>query len=63
MNQNTRFVLYVIVGVIAAYYVGAMLNFFPFLADDLEIRAIGFCTLIICTVIAVCTCVLKNKDK
>ena len=57
-------VLFVIMGVIIAFYAGAMLNFFPFIGDDLTIKAIGFCTLIICTVVAVCThFIMEKMDK
>ena len=48
-------------GVIVSFYAGAMFGFFPFAADDLAIRAIGFCTLIICMVVAVCTCIIINQ--
>lgn len=47
--------------VIALFYVGAMFNFFPFIGDDLIVREIGFCTLIICLTIAVCTCIILDK--
>lgn len=55
----------IIIGVICAYHIGAMMNFFPFLGDDLVMREIGFCTLIICTVIAICTCIIisHKEDK
>ena len=53
----------VMIGVVVAFYLGAMFNFFPFFADDLVIRAIGFCTLIICVVIAVCTCMILSDKK
>ena len=64
-KNNIRIIVEVIVGVILAYYAGAMVNFFPFIGDDLLMREIGFCTLIICTVIAVCTCIIisNNNDK
>lgn len=57
-----KLVLFVIMGVIIAFYAGAMLNFFPFIGDDLTIKAIGFCTLIICTVVAVCTHFYHGKN-
>ena len=62
-NKMIRIVVGVIAGVIAAYYAGAMFNFFPFLAGDLTISAVGFCTLIICVVIAVCTCIIISHKK
>ena len=61
MNENVKFVLTVMGAVFAAYYVGAMYDFLPFLADDLAIRAVGWGTMTICVVIAVCTCILKNN--
>ena len=62
-NKMIRIIVGVIAGVIAAYYAGAMFNFFPFLAGDLTISAVGFCTLIICVVIAVCTCIIISHKK
>lgn len=56
-----RFVLLVMVGVVVGFYAGAMVNFFPFIGDSLTIRAIGFCTIIICTVIAVCTHIIIER--
>ena len=50
----------VVIGVVVLFYIGAMFDFFPFIADDLVIRALGFCTLIICIVLAVCTCFLMD---
>ena len=35
-----------------------MINFLPFVADDLAISAIGFGALIVSAVIAVCSCVI-----
>lgn len=61
MNKPEKFILLVIILVIITFYAGAMFNFFPFMGDDLIINAIGFCTLIICTVIAICTCILMKK--
>ena len=43
------------------FYFGAMVNFFPFIGNDLIAREIGFCTLIICGVIAVCTCIILSQ--
>lgn len=61
-NNNIRILVGVIVGVICAYYLGAMMNFFPFIGDNLVMREIGFCTLIICTVVAICTCIIISHD-
>ena len=62
-SKMTKIIVGVIIGVIIAYYIGAMFNFFPFIADDLTIRAIGFCTLIICVVIAICTCIIISNKR
>lgn len=56
-----KIVLGVIGGTLLAYYAGAMIDFLPFYANDLVMREIGFCTLIICTVIAACTCLIINE--
>lgn len=59
-----KFVLLIILGAIIAFYAGAMVNFFPFIGDDLTINAIGFCTIIICAVVAVCThCIIEKIEK
>ena len=62
-SKMIRIIVGVIIGVIIAFYAGAMFNFFPFIAGDLTISAVGFCTLIICVVIAVCTCVIISNKK
>lgn len=55
-KMKIRLIIGVVIGVVVLFYIGAMLGFFPFsLCDDLVIRAVAFCTLIICLVIAVCT--------
>ena len=52
----------IIIGAIIAFYIGAMIDFFPFVSNELVVREIGFCMLIICGVIAICTSVvLENK--
>ncbi len=66
-DNNLRQVIAIIVGFIVAWYAGAMLNFFPFMADDLSIRAIGFTGLLLCVVLVICTCwiikeIRKSKD-
>lgn len=60
-KQPARFVICVILLVILAWYIGAMVNFLPFYSDDLTISAIGFSTLIICTVLALCTVLILRK--
>ena len=59
-KKKISFVVGIGRGVVLLFYIGAMFDFFPFIADDLVIRALGFCTLIICLVIAVCTCFLAD---
>ena len=47
----------IIIGFIALWYAGAMLNFFPFsLGNDLILRAVGFTGLLLCAVLVICTC-------
>lgn len=60
-NKKISVIFGVGFGVVLLFYVGAMFDFFPFVADDLVIRAMGFCTLIICLVIAICTYILLEK--
>ena len=64
-NKKIRLIIGVVLGVVVLFYIGAMFEFFPFsLADDLVIRAVAFCTLIIYLVIAVCTCfIIDFLDK
>ncbi len=45
----------IILGFIVLWYCGAMLNFFPFLADDFAVRAAGFTGTLLCIVIVGCT--------
>lgn len=47
-NQKMRLIIGVVLGVVVLFYIGAMFGFFPFtICDDLVIRAVAFCTLII----------------
>ena len=62
-KDNVKIIISISVGTVIAFYFGAMFNFFPFMGNDLMMRAIGFCTLIICAVIAICTCVILNTIK
>ena len=62
MRQYVKFVLGTALGVFLLFYCGAMLNFFPFWGtSELVYSEIGFCTWIICIVIAICTCVICRK--
>lgn len=61
-KKHIKIILGISFAVIALFYIGAMFNFFPFIGNDLIAREIGFCTLIICLTIAICTCIiLENK--
>ena len=64
-NQKMRLIIGVVLGVVVLFCIGAMFGFFPFtICDDLVIQAVAFCTLIICLVIAVCTCfIIDFLDK
>lgn len=59
-KKKISLIVGVMIGVVVLFYIGAMFDFFPFFADDLVIRALGFCTLIICLVVAICTCFLLD---
>ena len=61
MKNGWKFILGIAVGAIAGYYVGAMFDFFPFLANDMAVRAAGFGTLIVCIVVAICTFLIISK--
>ncbi|HBA50848.1 MAG TPA: hypothetical protein DCZ91_24240 [Lachnospiraceae bacterium] len=58
-----RIAISIIIGYVVVWYIGAMFNFFPFYADDLSIRAIGFTGLIICLVIVGCACWIIHETK
>lgn len=62
-SKTVKIIAGVIIGVILAFYIGSIIDFFPFIADNYTIRAIGFCTLIICVVTAVCTCIIISNKK
>lgn len=60
-KESTIFVLKICVGVYFFFYLGGMIDFLVVLASDLIAREIGFCTLIICVVIAICTNKIINE--
>ena len=62
-NDLLRTAISIIVGYFLLWYAGAMLNFFPFVGDDLAIRAVGFTGLLICLIIVLCTCWIINEIK
>lgn len=39
---------------IALWYLGALMDFFPFLGDDFGVRAAGFTGLLVCLNVALC---------
>ena len=48
-------------GVIAAIYLAAMIDYFPFIANDLVVREVMSCTLIIAMLLAICTnCIILS---
>ena len=63
MDEKTRFILCIVVVAIVAFYAGAVFSFFPFWFDNVAVQAVGFGTLIDCTVTAVCTCVIEDAVK
>lgn len=66
-KELLRDLLFVVVAFPVLWYAGAMFNFFPFYADDLAIRAIGFTGFLLCIALAVCTGLIvdaiKNKKE
>lgn len=60
MRKGTKFVLAVAGGVYAAYAVGGISGFFPFLFLTAETNRIFYFTAILCVVMAVCTLYVKN---
>ncbi len=55
MTDDAKRIIAAVLLPIIGYYIGAMFNFGIFMANDLSVRVIGFCTVIICVLIAVCT--------
>ena len=55
MRSHVRNALALIVGFIVLWYAGAMFNFFPFMANDLTLSAVGFTGLLLCIVMVLCT--------
>ena len=49
--------------VLISLIVGAFLDFYPFLGDDIVVREVQFCTFLICMIIAVCTILIISEDK
>ena len=61
--KQYKLVLYILVGVMIAFYLGGMVDFLPFYANELVVSEIGYCTAIICVVIALCTCIILDSKK
>ncbi len=55
MKKQYKILLGTVFGVLLALLGGAMINFFPFVGDDLVVREIQFCSFVVCVVIALCT--------
>ena len=60
-KESTIFVLKICVGVYFFFYLGGMIDFLVVLASALIARDLGFGTLIICVVIAICTNKIINE--
>lgn len=60
-KESVFFVLKICIGVYFVFYLGGMFDFLPFFASDLIASEIGFCTMIICAVIAICTNKIINE--
>lgn len=61
MKKPTKFVLWLAVGVLLALLGGGMLDFHPFLGNDLIAREIQFCTFLICVVVGICTALILSR--
>lgn len=57
----TKIILYCVGGFILFYYIFAFFDFVPFIADDLTNKVIPLCSMLVCTVVAVCTCLIINE--
>ncbi len=57
MDKNLKNALALVVGYIVLWYAGAMFNFFPFLGDSA-----GYTGLLLCGVLAVCTCRVGERQ-
>ena len=54
-KKDVKFTIKVAAYVYIAWCVGGMLDFSFFLANSLVVREIGYCTLLLCIVISMCT--------
>lgn len=60
-KKHIIFVSRVLVSAMILIYIGGMFNYFPFIADDLTLRGIEYCTMVICGVAAACTCRILSE--
>lgn len=56
MKDIQRNAICMVIAYIILWYAGAMFNFFPFIANDLVIGAVGFAGLLVVITIVICTC-------
>jgi len=64
MKKDIIFVLKAVVGICAAFLIGGMFDFFPFFfLNDIIVKEIAFCALLICTVVVICTRMILNAVK
>ena len=54
-RDGLRLAIFLLVAYIALWYAGAMLNFLPFLGDDVTLRAVGYTGLLLAGLIVACT--------
>ena len=63
MKREKKFVITVIIGTLILLTLGCMLDFHPFLGDDLIVREVQWCTLLVCAVIAICAYMVIDSRK
>lgn len=56
-----KIILYCVGGFILFYYIFAFFDFIPFIADDLTNKVIPLCSMLVCAVVAGCTCLIINE--
>ena len=56
MKETERNAVCILVLYLVLWYVGSMFGFFPVIANDLAIAAVGFAGLLIVAAIVICTC-------
>lgn len=63
MKQEKKIAIVIVVGTAIALLLGCMIDFLPFLGDDLIVREIQYCTFLICVVISVCTYIILSHKR